>query len=32
MKKAMGTLVGILGGVAGLIATFYILVLVTAWI
>jgi len=32
MKKAMNTLVGIMGGIAGIIAVFYLLVLVTAWI
>lgn len=32
MKKATNTLIGIMGGVLGLIAVFYLLVLVTAWI
>lgn len=32
MKKAMNTIVGILGGVLGMVAVFYLLVLVTAWI
>lgn len=32
MKKAMKTLVGILGGALALVAVFYLLVLVTAWV
>ena len=32
MKKAMKTLVGILGGALGLVAVFYLLVLATAWV
>lgn len=32
MKKAMKTLVGILGGALGLVAVFYLLLLVTAWV
>lgn len=32
MKKAMKTLVEILGGALGLVAVFYLLVLVTAWV
>lgn len=32
MKKAMKTLVGILGGALGLVAVFYLFVLVTAWV
>lgn len=32
MKNAMNTIVGILGGVLGVAAVFYLLVLVTAWI
>lgn len=32
MKKAMNTLVGFLGGTLALVAVFYLLVLVTAWI
>lgn len=32
MKKALNTIVGILGGVLGVAAVFYLLVLVTAWI
>lgn len=32
MKKAMNTLVGLLGGALVLVAVFYLLVLVTAWI
>jgi|GEM_PF-6499550 hypothetical protein len=32
MKKTMKTLVGILGGALGLVAVFYLLVLVTAWV
>ena len=32
MKKAMNTLIGLLGGALGLVAVFYLLVLVTAWI
>ena len=32
MKKAMNTLVGLLGGALALVAVFYLLVLVTAWL
>lgn len=32
MKKAMNTVVGIMGGALGLIAVFYLLVLLTAWL
>lgn len=32
MKKAMNTVFGIFGGIFGIIALFYLLVLVTAWI
>lgn len=31
MKKAVGTLLGIVGGLAGLVGLFYLVVLITAW-
>lgn len=32
MKKACGTLLGIIGGLGGLVAVFYLVVLITAWL
>ena len=31
MKKAIGTLLGIVSGLAGLVVLFYLVVLITAW-
>lgn len=31
MKKAGGTFLGIIGGLAGLVGAFYLMVLITAW-
>lgn len=32
MKKSSGAALGIIGGLAGLVGLFYIVVLITAWI
>lgn len=32
MKKAIGTLLGIVSGLAGLVGLFYLVVLITAWL